>query len=402
MTMTIAVPSRCTRSNSVAICSPVRDRARRLVRPRAEARDDWQGTSNGDTCISPPESSDGPVARAVGSPTYSSSSSVRRRRASRGIRASACGSSMFLPGCEHRKKKESLEDKAQLLSRLSLRSASGSELTSPILEKQRASRRRVYASRICRSVDLPQPDGPHMATYSAGSIRSRHSAYRGYPSGGHRKHFVISRPSTIDSQERRRRRHHPMSSDLSVEAIGSLATCVSDRRRHRHGHQAAPCIGPTRAVRTQRTVDSRGIPGIGLQKRIEPIDSARPSGSPASPPDPTRRADARRRSPSACARNRRAQRGNLSKSLVRRDRQEHRDEKKPEEHRIVARTKEIWRSRRIRSAEIGRRAPLWSRREVWTDAPDGSTAAAAPMRRPGRDHHMSFVGSATPQVRAKS
>ncbi len=97
---------------------------------------------------------------------------------------------------------------------MSLRAASGSELTSRPSKSSAPLDGVSTHPRMCISVDLPQPDGPQMATYSAGSIRSETpcTAVTGPAAIGNT--LVISRASTID----------PITSALSVDKIGSRAT----------------------------------------------------------------------------------------------------------------------------------------------------------------------------------
>ena len=105
---------------------------------------------------------------------------------------------------------------------MSLRAASGSELTSRSSKSSAPLDGVSTHPRMCSSVDFPQPDGPQMATYSAGSIRSETPCTAVTGPAGIGNTLVISRASTIG--ERSLCRHHPITSVLSVDEIGSRAT----------------------------------------------------------------------------------------------------------------------------------------------------------------------------------
>src|SRR5688572_3589038 len=98
---------------------------------------------------------------------------------------------------------------------MSLRAASGSALTSRPSNSNAPLDGVSTHPRMCISVDFPQPDGPQMATYSAGSIRSETPRTAVTGPAGIANTLVISRASMMDIVQL---------SALSVDTMGSRAT----------------------------------------------------------------------------------------------------------------------------------------------------------------------------------
>ena len=137
----------------------------------------------------------------------------------------------------------------------------------------------------CSSVDLPQPDGPVIATYSPASTVSRHVAQRHDRTGGHRKHAAdIRAPSTIGishehlAAQRGRNRQTGGQPDR-IDAAASAVAINSAR------------WSTARAARRRRSAAARGGPASGGGCGRGRARAAPPSGSASSPPPPTSSAD---------------------------------------------------------------------------------------------------------------
>ena len=216
VTMTMAVPSCCTRSKSSAICSPV-------------ARSSSPVGSSASR-------STGPVGQRAGNgdPLHFAAGELRRTmmRAMReadvlqklgsartpGIAAdSSFGLRKLdvLPGGEHGKQKESLKDKPNLRQPHVAASGIGQRADIPAFEEQRAARRRIHTSEDVHQRRLSaagrSPDGDVFRGFDP----KRDAVHRGHRTSGHRKHF---------GDARERLDNHPITSALSVDEIGSRAT----------------------------------------------------------------------------------------------------------------------------------------------------------------------------------
>ena len=170
---------------------------------------------------------------------------------------------------------------------MSLRAASGSELTSRPSKSNAPLDGVSTHPRMCISVDFPQPDGPQMATYSAGSISKRDAAHRGHRTSGHRKHFgdVASFDNhPITSAPQRRRNRQPRDGPHRIHG------------RHGHRHCEQRDVHDQRSRLEHEKAQVRRNPRHRLKKPIEPDRKREAQRKRDEPAAPTRSAERHRTS----------------------------------------------------------------------------------------------------------